>query len=62
MEDCLKMSKTYQSNKEIIFFLKLNECFVNEKFDKIYIHLISFYFYSIISSFESFACIKLNEI
>lgn len=36
MEDCLKMSKTYQSNKEIIFFLKLNECFINEKFDKIY--------------------------
>lgn len=61
MEDCLKMSKTYQSNKEIIFFLKLNECFINEKLIK-YIHLISFYFYSIISSFESFACIKLNEI
>lgn len=48
MEDCLKMSKTYLNNKEIIFFLEMN---VNEKFDKVY---ISFYFYSIISSFESF--------
>lgn len=42
MEDCLKMSKTYLNNKEIIFFLEMN---VNEKFDKVYIpYLLLFLF------------------